>query len=382
MASRQSPPGDAQPATAVPEHAAAVRLLELDLPAYERLAEPWDRLAVLADSPYLSSAWLAAWWRAFGDEHDCVALTLVDEHEALLAGGVFVRTGGGRLRAATNAESSDWDVVAVDERARRLFWQQLAELGCRRLELPRFRSATAAAQQTRDALTASGFKLAESNDLASPKLELPASFDDLLAARSKQLRAQVRRLRRALDREGEVVLRTTTEPGEQFERDLDSFLTLEASGWKTEAGTAIRSQPTWEVLYRGFAAAASADGWMRLYVLELDGRPIAADYGCAFAGCGYLIKTGFDEQLRELSPGIVLRAEVIKASIEEGLTHYDFLGRPDRYKTRWTSDLRQHTVLRAFRGPRTLPASLWWRHARPSLKGARDRARALRRSDD
>ncbi len=144
------------------------------------------------------------------------------------------------------------------------------------------------------------------------------------------------------------------------------------------AGTAIAADPTLIEHYRAFAEAASAQGWLRLYMLELNGKLIAADYGCVFNGCGYLIKTAFDEDLGRFAPGLVLRAEVLGASIEEGLGSYDFLGGPDEYKLRWADHMRGRRTIHAFRGAGTVPTYVWRRRLRPALKRGRDWARSTR----
>ncbi len=84
-----------------------------------------------------------------------------------------------------------------------------------------------------------------------------------------------------------------------------------------------------------------------------------------------------------LAPGLVLRAEVIRASIDEGLKRYDFLGGPDPYKLRWTEQLRPKSTLHVFRGGRMLPAYAWWSTLRPAAKAGRTALRArLRRHDE
>jgi hypothetical protein len=72
----------------------------------------------------------------------------------------------------------------------------------------------------------------------------------------------------------------------------------------------------------------------------------------------------------------VLRADVLQASIDEGLSGYDFLGPADEYKLRWTPTVRPRVILRAYRGAAALPGLAWRRRIRPALKAARRRTGA------
>ena len=294
----------------------------------------------------------------------------------LRAGVALRRSPLGGLAAPADAHSDDWDAVAEDEEARQALWEGVGALGARHLTLPALRAGPSALA-ARDALTAAGYRLHAEPGNRSPFLELPDEPDALLAGASRNLRSQVGRRRRQLAGEGELVMRATT-GGSDLDRDLDELFRVEASGWKAREGTAILAEPGAEALYRAFAHAAAERGWLRMYLLEVGGRVVAADLGCAIGGEGFLIKTGFDEDWSRMSPGLVLRADVLRASIEEGLRAYDFLGPDDAYKLRWTPTVRPRLTLRAFRGPLALPGIGYRRAVRPALKRARDAAVAAR----
>jgi CelD/BcsL family acetyltransferase involved in cellulose biosynthesis len=343
--------------------------------AFEALRDEWDALAEAdAPSPYTTHAWLSAYLAAFGDGDRVVCPAIHAADGALLAAACLLTDGLGGLVAATNDHSGDWGTVAADDAARRELWSALAGRHSRWLVLSHLVTSGPCLPVARAALSAEGYRIVPALGNRSPYLVLPATFDELLMTGSRNLRSQVARRGRQLEREGRLELRTET-GGDRLDRDLAAFFEVEASGWKARRGTAIRDSGATEDVYRRFAHNAAARGWLRLHLLELDGRLVAGDLGCAIGGIGFLVKTGFDEDLARLSPGLVLRARVLAASIDEGLRGYDFLGPDDAYKLRWTSTVRPRVTLRAFRGPAAVPATVWWRGMRPALKRASARVR-------
>jgi CelD/BcsL family acetyltransferase involved in cellulose biosynthesis len=335
----------------------------------------WNLLAELAGSPFLTAEWLTAWWGAFGSGR-LSWLLLGDRHGSLRAGACCRRLTGGRLAAAANEHTGDWDAVATDEQAREALWRAVAGLGAGAVDLAAIRNRHSR-QQAAQALSAAGYRTVEVTGVRSPYLELPGTWEDLLASVSRNLRSQLGRRRRGLEREGRLRFRTSAATGEELERDLAAFLRVEASGWKSGSGTAILSDPRTTRLYTQFAKAAAAAGWLRLHLLELDGVPVAADLNCRFAGGSFLIKTGYDERYAAFSPGLVLRGEVLRAAIEEGADFYDFLGGPDSYKLRWTAELRPRVAVKAYRGV-WRPLGTYHARLRPLLKAGVLQARSLR----
>ena len=341
----------------------------------EAFADEWNPLAVSSGSPFVTAEWLSAWWRAFGPGTSC--LLLRDDHGRLRAGACYRRLPGGRIHAAADVHSSEWDVVAADSEAGEAMWAELAGLGAGYLRLKGLRDTPSCAGRARRVLERDGYEVAEIDATPGPCLDLPDSWDQLAASVSRNLRSQLGRRRRGLEQRGELTLRTTP-GGPRLDEDLDAFLRLEGSGWKARSGTAIVSDGRTARLYREFARGAAAAGWLRLYLLELDGTAIAADFDCRFAGGTFLLKTGFDEAMGQLSPGLVLRGDVLRASIEEGSRFFDFLGGPDSYKVRWGGGTRKRVTLAAYRGP-WKSVVVYRRRLRPILKAGRDAALRLKR---
>ena len=332
-------------------------------------AEQWDALALAAGAPFMSVEWQQGWAESFGG--GAASWTVLHDTDGSIRACTSVQRAQGRLSSTTNVHSPDWDVLARDEQAQAELLVALIGERAARVSLQGMLAEGAGARVAERELAAQGYSVVSVPGPFCPWLTLPASWEELEAASSSSLRSQVRRRRRGLEREGELTFRVSGAP-DSLARDLETFLKLEASGWKGRNGTAIVSKPSTESLYRSYAAGAAAKGWLRLYMLELDGEAIAADFGIAFAGTGVFVKTGFDEARARLSPGLVLRAEVLRSSIEEGLTGYDFLGDPDIYKTRWTSETRPRVGMFAYRGL-ARPGYLYRSTMRPLLKTARRR---------
>jgi CelD/BcsL family acetyltransferase involved in cellulose biosynthesis len=339
-----------------------------ELPAaccFAELGRQWDDLAVGAGTPYLSTAWLAAWTQVFAPRARCV-LCLGQQGELLGGACVAPRPVAG-LGGCANVETGEWTVCGRDPAARRLVWDALAERGALHVVLPALPDG---GQDARAAFRAAGYLVTSRVSWDSPRLALPSSAQDLLAGTSRNLRAQYRRRSKALQQLGQLELRT----GSSAE-DLEQFLALEAAGWKHRGGTSITSRGTTARLYRGFADGAARDGWLRLQFLEVGGRTVAADLSCAYAGGVFMLKTAYDEQLAALSPGLVLRGRALEAAAAEGFAFYDFLGAAEPYKVRWGATPRPHTTLHAHRPPLGALPHAYHALVRPRLKQLRDRVR-------
>jgi CelD/BcsL family acetyltransferase involved in cellulose biosynthesis len=342
----------------------------------EAVGSEWNRLAFLGGSPFLTHEWISSWWDALGDgQLLCALLRAADG--SLRAGACCRLSPSGELTAlADPAYSYEWNVVAQDADARQDVWQAIARFGARRISVTLLPDRPDGAGAACEALELAGYRVLTNRVEVSPYLVLPGTWDELLGSISRNLRHKLRRNRRGLARGGALVLRTTRSETD-LERSLETFFALEASGWKGRAGTAILCDPRAERLFRSFARAAARQGWLRLSILECAGTPVAAAYGCAFAGRAFRLKSAYDERYADHSPGLVLLGEELQRSIDEGLREYDFLGSAEFHKLRWHARTRDRLTVRGYRGASTLPAYAYRARVRPLLGRIRRGARRM-----
>jgi CelD/BcsL family acetyltransferase involved in cellulose biosynthesis len=202
----------------------------------------------------------------------------------------------------------------------------------------------------------------------SPTLRVEGrSFDEFLASRSKNFRDQVRRRARKLAREHEVEFRLSD--AERLDADLDTLFRLHDERWSDSGDETNAFDERRRSFHRAFARHALDRGWLRLWVLEADGGPVAAWYGFRFARIDWYYQSGRDPAWERESVGFVLLAHTIAAAFDDGMLEYRLLRGGEGYKDRFASDdpgletvavgrgvVGRLAVLGATRGPRRVVA--------------------------
>ena len=171
-----------------------------------------------------------------------------------------------------------------------------------------------------------------------------ASWLDFLARRSRRFRKSLRHARNRLDRDHDVRFRPTE--AETLAEDLDEAFRLHRARFASHRGCNFCGAH--ERFQREFARVAFERGWLRLLLLEVDGTPVACEYGFQFHDAYFAYQGGRDPAWDRHSVGFLLEVESIRRALEEGATEYRFLGGEEGYKYRYpTHDPRLETVLEA-----------------------------------
>ena len=135
---------------------------------------------------------------------------------------------------------------------------------------------------------------------------------------------------------------------EGLEGLLEEGFRVEASGWKGERDTAIISRPETIGFYTDVARWAAKRGWLQLWFLRLDGRPLAFAYCLQDGQRLYEVKIGFEVSEARHGPGVVLTQARVEHAFRAGLASYEFLGQPAKHKLEWTDRCRSFSRLQAF----------------------------------
>ncbi|WP_292307120.1 GNAT family N-acetyltransferase, partial [Mesorhizobium sp.] len=162
-----------------------------------------------------------------------------------------------------------------------------------------------------------GLTLVVTGKAERPVLESDADGDDYLKA---SLRAhhyrEFRRLKRRLAGLGKLDHVVARGPDE-IRHAIESFLTLEAAGWKGRERTAMAIDRYRAAFAREAVHRLAEHDMCRIHTLTLDGRTIASLVVFVEAGVAYTWKTAYDETLSAYSPGTLLMIEVTKQHLDD-----------------------------------------------------------------
>jgi len=346
-----------------------------DPAAFQALREEWDELlaASLADSFFLTWEWLYAWWTHLAGDRRLfllvarqggrlVAIAPLSLRARRVAGVLPLRSveflGADRL-------SSDyldvivrrgWEADAIPALARYLADARLA------LELASVRRAGCAAAALSRALTQRRWRMLETPTAVCPFIDLSGhTWESYLGTLESKPRNDFLRLLKNLTKKFSVRLEpASSEP--QRREFMVHLVRLHNLRWQNLGGSDALHTADLVAFHDEVSRVTLERGWLRLFVLWLDGQPVASLYGFRYGRTFYFVQTGFDPAYGRHAVGLITVGLTIKSAIAEGAEEYDFLRGDEAYKFRWAREVRHLATLEVY--PRGAPELLYRRTQR------------------
>lgn len=122
---------------------------------------------------------------------------------------------------------------------------------------------------------------------------------------------ELRRQRHRLAEHGAVTFAVARTPDE-VARALETFLALEASGWKARRGTAMALSPGDAAFMREATRMLSARGACEIVTLSAGSTPVASGVVLRHRDRAFWFKLGVDERFAKASPGVQLALELTR----------------------------------------------------------------------
>lgn len=158
---------------------------------------------------------------------------------------------------------------------------------------------------------------------------------------------EFRRLKRRLAELGSLEHCVARGP-EEIADAIESFLTLEVSGWKGRERTAMAIDRYRAAFAREAVHRLAERDQCRIHSLTLDGRTIASLIVLVESGRAYTWKTAYDENYAAFSPGTLLMIEVTAQHLDDpNITTTDSCAVPDHpvMSRLWSERLPMGTVV-------------------------------------
>ena len=181
-----------------------------------------------------------------------------------------------------------------------------------------------------------------------PLLVLPSSWEEYVPSLGKNMREQIKRLPRKLERNFAVSYHLAQTESE-LQQGLDDLFRLHGKRWRARGQTGVLVLPRRQKFQRALCRDLLALGWLRLWTLRCDGRAVGSLLFYFYNGRYSYFIGGFDPELSQWNIGTCLFAQVIKHAIGEGARDLDFLKGEETYKYRLGATNRDYVTLETFR---------------------------------
>ena len=180
-----------------------------------------------------------------------------------------------------------------------------------------------------------------------PLLTLPASWDEYAASLSKNMREQIKRYPKKLEREFPVTYHLA-QNGAELESGLDDLFRLHGKRWRARGQTGVLVLPRRQKFQRALCHDFLQRDWLRLWTLKCDGRAVSVLLFYFYNGRLSYFIGGFDPEMGKWSVGTCLFTRVIQSAIDEGAQDIDFLKGEESYKYRLGATDREYVTLEQF----------------------------------
>jgi CelD/BcsL family acetyltransferase involved in cellulose biosynthesis len=350
---------------------------------FSALRSAWPELlqSSASNNPFLTWEWLYSWWTHLGRPDD-LRLIVVRADQELIAIAPFRLARApldwfSRLEfLGTGEAGSDYldlivrrgaEVEALEAIADFLASQKLA---LRLTHLP----PVSLAAQLADRLANAGWASSFADDGTCPIVKLAGhTFESFLGTLGASHRANIRRRLRTLDREFDVGFQRVTGHDDR-QTMLAALAGFHAHRYAGRGGSTAFSSAAVRAFHDESTRRALDGGWLRMYVLRLDGDIAAVMYGFNYDGRFYFYQHGYDDRYAPHSIGLVLMALTIRAAIDDGADEFDMLWGTEPYKSLWARSTR--VLQRADLFPVDLGGAVH-RHAVEARRGVAQLARRV-----
>jgi len=331
----------------------------VDYDSFLSLEREWNRLVERSttDTVFVRHEWFNCWWQAYGNGKGMLVL-LVRDGEQLL-GICPLMTTDERFRIfpvrkiafMANDEAPRCDLICAD-RHEEVVSAIVSYLKTRTAEwdvlhLQRVPNTSMNMALFSDAFKREGFQPFLRKSWTSPYLLINEDWVTFYKGTTQRFKKRMRNNLNRIKKANSHSIEHITNP-EDLAALIGDIFTVGQQCWKAELGRAISSSPENREFFSKLAEIAANNGWLSLWLMKIDGRPVAFEFHLRYKGSAHALRSEFDQNFSDLSPGAVLDVQAVQTIFDEGMHLYDLGGSADEYKKHWTSEVQEHGDLVVF----------------------------------
>ena len=181
-----------------------------------------------------------------------------------------------------------------------------------------------------------------------PVLALPSSWDEYVKSLGKNMREQIKRYPKRLEKEFAVEY-SMSQSAAETETALSDLIRLHTKRWRARGQTGVLVLPRRQQFQRALCEELRQKNQLRLWTARVNGQAACVLLSYFYDGRYSFFIGGFEPDLMRWSVGTCLFAQVLRHAIEvDGAREFDFLKGREEYKYRLGAQDREYVTLQHF----------------------------------
>lgn len=329
-----------------------------DVSAFAALRPEWTRLLACSKSNclFLTWEWLYTWWSHLGGDRRLWLLTVRTEDGlvAVAPFGLRPRFRFGFLETVeflgSGCAGSDYLDIIAKEGCEDLAVAALGDYLTKQQHTLKWTNVRSNALAADLALELPRFQwtLSDTRINICPYLPLSGlTWESYLATLGSEHRYSFRRKWQRINRDFTVEW-DSPRCSAECRQAIDITMELHNLRWAGRGRSDAFHTPELVAFHHEVAPLAFERGWLRIYLLRLNGRPAASLYGFLYSRKFYFYQSGFDPAYAKYGVGLLAMGLAIQDALNERATEFDLLHGDESYKTHWAPVHREIRRLELF----------------------------------
>jgi len=179
----------------------------------------------------------------------------------------------------------------------------------------------------------------------SPYILINNSWPDYLATKRRKFRYKVNKHEKDLASNSDFEIKWYTEATDNIDFLISSIFSIEEKSWKTEKNMDITGNKIELKYYKTLIPYLAKMGLLNASLLFYKNNIIAYNLCYKINNQVGQIKTSFDDDFKEISPGALLIEDSLRKYFSTGAREFDFLGDIMQHKMSLATDIREHVTI-------------------------------------
>ena len=329
-----------------------------DIDEFFELRHEWNKVLERSRDNHIYLTWdfLSTYWKHFGKERKLRIIVIKDKNEIIAIAPLrqsrfnFANSFSYDVVEPLGYRGADYTGLILTERdaeCLKLFLNHLAEHGdwdfLYLYDVPGTSVVPKLLTKISEVIP---FKFDFIQGVVCPYISLPHSMDVFMNKLDGKFRKNLRRCMKNLQKDyHRVELKRYDEFG-SVEETMQLFFDLHQKRWKLKDMPGVFNTEKTRNYSIDVAKCFANNGWLALYFLTADDKPIAVQYCLEYNQKMLYGLGGFDPDYSQYSAGNIILAKVIEKCIEREVKEYDLMKGGERYKFDWSEKYRRNIGIR------------------------------------